>query len=237
MIYNKAMLSHTLDEFLTKYIEDYMFGDLQTIKAEVSPDTHPGNAAYLMTSAICAGIEFMGSLLDIHPEPQKCEVCKMTKLPGFSPFYFYCRQYMTLVDERYKGFGMVGRELIRNGLMHSFATKGKVAITRQGNRETAHLVRYSDAGLVVINPNFLYEDFMRSYNDFVKPELLKEGDIRTRALHNYEQMQELYGAQVDRTLVEASKSLKSWPWLHQDIPFDPQMSEIVEANGDLILVS
>jgi len=42
------MQINTLDSFLDKYIEGYLFTDVKTVKDSVSKDMHPGNAAYLM---------------------------------------------------------------------------------------------------------------------------------------------------------------------------------------------
>jgi hypothetical protein len=50
-------------------------------------------------------------------------------------------------------------------------------------------------------------------------------------------MQLLYAQQVERTLVESNKSLKMWPWLQEDMPFHPELGEIIQANGNSIIVS
>lgn len=223
------MQINTLDSFLEKYIHGYLFADVKTIKDTISQDHHPGNAAYLMTSALCSGIEFLGFLL----REQKNE----GDLSSSFAFEHYCKHYLSSIDSRYEAFGIIGRELIRNGIAHSFATKGKIGITRQGNRDKTHLVRYATEGVVVINPDYLYEDFKKSYENYAVPRLAEGGDLRDRAEHNYGLLKNKYNMEIQRTEQAVGAKLDDWPWLFKDFSYGAETLEIIEANGTIPLVS
>jgi len=223
------MQINTLDSFLDKYIEGYLFTDVKTVKDSVSKDMHPGNAAYLMTGALCSGMEFLGCLLRKQEDS--------AEFSSSFAFDHYCKYYLSKVDKRYTAFGILGRELIRNGIAHSFATKGRIGITRRGDRDSSHLVRYADEGIIVINPDYLYEDFEKSYHEFVAPRIAKDGDLHSRAESNYELLKNKYNEEIERIEGAVANKLDDWPWLYKDIPANPNTVEIIEANGDLPLVS
>jgi hypothetical protein len=223
------MQINTLDSFLEKYIHGYLFTDVSTIKESVSKDHHPGNAAYLMTSALCSGIEFLGFLLRKQKDEEE---------PSSSfAFEHYCKHYLSRVDSRYEAFGIIGRELIRNGIAHSFATKGKIGITRQGDRDETHLVRYADEGVVVLNPDYLYEDFKKSYEAYAAPRLVEGGDLRQRAEHNYELLKNKYNDEIERTEQAVGNKLDDWPWLFKDFSYEADTLEVIEVNGTIPIVS
>ncbi|MEX0748873.1 MAG: hypothetical protein WD467_02760 [Candidatus Saccharimonadales bacterium] len=223
------MQINILDSFLDKYIDGYLLSDIKTIKDKIPRDNHPGNASYLMTSALCSGIEFLGFLLR---QPQEGQ-----EVNGSFAFEHYCKNYLKNIDSRYEAFGIIGRELIRNGIAHSFVTKGKVGITRRGDRDDTHLVRYADKKLVIINPDFLYEDFKKSYLEYAKPRLAETGDLRNRAETNYQRLKDKYNEEIDRIEQATKNKLDDWPWLYKDLVANEITMEIVEENGTEPMVS
>lgn len=194
------MQADTLDKFLEKYIEGYLFSDLASVKSQILPK-HPGSAAYLMTGAICTGMEVLGYLLD---------ESTANNTESFS-FGHYCKNYMAGVDERYTVFGEIGRELIRNGITHAFTTKPNIGITRQGNRNMSHLVRRVSDNLIIINPDYLFEDFENSYRIYAAPRLKVGGDLHDRATLNYEQLRDTYTKHAERVLSSVGAKLQTWP--------------------------
>lgn len=226
------MISNDFDGYIEKYIEGYLFSDLNSISRDIQKDKHPGNAAYLMMLSICSGIEFMGVLLKENSSRVEGDLIDTS-----GAFGHYCKHYLSLIDPNYKIFCELGRELIRNGIVHSFATKGKVGITRLGARDESHLVRYTKDGIIVINPEYLLEDFYESYIKYVKPRIEKGGDLYERANGNYETMRTEYIFQVDKVMQEASKKLDKLPWHHRDIDATSETIEILEVNGYFPVVS
>ncbi len=234
------MQIHNLDNFLDKYIDSYLLSDLVKIKQKVPHNIHPGNAAYPMTGAICAGIELLGSLVAGTQVKAACEACK-SKEQSFSkaPFIYYCQHYLSQVDPRYKNFGPVLSQLIRNGIAHSFATKGKVGITRVDPMpgEENHLVRMTQEGFLVVNADRFFDDFVKSYELYFKPDVADGGDNRQKALEGYEWLKDKYATDIQNTETQTQDKFNDWPLLHPEFPYMDDLVEHVEANGGLAFVS
>ena len=234
------MQTYNLDEFLGKYIDNYLLSDLIKIKENIPNYIHPGNAAYPMTGAICAGIELLGSLVAGIKVDPACEAChsKERSSPK-SPFNHYCMHYLSKVDPRYKNFGPVLSQLIRNGIAHSFATKGQVGMTRVEPEpgEENHLVRMTQEGFLVVNVDRLFDDFQKSYELYFKPDVAEGGASRQSALEGYEWLKDKYATDILNIEAQTKNKFNDWPLLHPDFPFMEDLVEQVEANGGLVFVS
>lgn len=236
--YYGRMITNDLDSFIKKYIEGYLLADLLTIKEKVPSDQHPGNAAYLMTSAVCSGIEFLGTLITTLAVIPGCDKCKKPEqLRNNYPLDHYCIEYLSRIDIRYKELGPVLRELIRNGIAHSFATKGKIGITRIGDRETTHLVRMTQEKFLIINADCLFDDFKKSYENYVLPDISKGGRMRPLAIENYERMKNMKSKEIDRTIQGMGNKLDDWPIIHENIEYMSRMVDEIEELGELQLIS
>jgi hypothetical protein len=224
------MQANTLDEFLSKYIEGYLFADLESVRSNIDA-AEDNNAAYLMLAGICAGIEFLGYLTGRDYEVHHGII---STGKGFTD---YCSEYLAPIDSRYDTFGVIGKKLIRNGIMHNFATKGLIGVTRRGEREKTHLVRYTDEGLIIINPNFLLEDFKESYVNNVSQKLKNDQTVRMRANRNYIAIKNQDASEINRIINSVSTDLDQWPWFYKSAETTAQTTETIEANGDLPVVS
>lgn len=224
------MQINTLNQFLERYIEGYLFADLASVQNGVGANEN-GNASYLMLSGLCAGIEFLGYVMG-----RECEVHHGLISTAHS-FEDFCDEYLVPIDARYHAFGAIGKKLIRNGIMHNFATKGMIGVTRRGDRSATHLVRYTDEAVIIINPDYLFEDLKKAYYEFVVPKLRADSMIRNRANRNYTALRDqdarIIAATVSRVVVE----LEEWPWLYREIETTINTAEIIEENGDLPIVS
>jgi hypothetical protein len=211
--YYGGMQIHDLDAFLENQIDDYLLKDVQTVKDRVPVNIHPGNAAYLMIGAVCSGIDFIGSLVTEQTLIPGCEVCgKPEQIRNDFPFEHYCQDYLAKVDGRYATLGPLIRELVRNGISHSFATKGKIGITRVGNREASHLTYNKDIGLFVINADCFFDDFKMSYEQYALLDVSDGGSKREQALKNYVQMRDSYSKHIERTMSDLKDKLDKWEW-------------------------
>ncbi|MGY4893195.1 MAG: hypothetical protein ACO1N2_00695 [Candidatus Saccharimonadota bacterium] len=232
------MQIHTMNSYLEQYIEGYLLEDLTQVHMQVKPNAHPGNAAYLMTSAICSGIDFLGSLVTERQITPACEHCnKPEQVRNKFPFEHYCKYYLAKVDKRYENLGPVLRELIRNGIAHSFATKGKIGITRVVGDEDLHLVRMTEEGFLVINADRFFTDFKESYFSYFKPAVEKDESLKSLALDNYNHSKAVKEHEIERSMKAVEGKLETWPWLHQDIETMDHMIEQVESEGGLHFVS
>lgn len=232
------MQINTLDEFLNKYIEGYLLEDLINVRKTIPPKVHPGNAAYLMTGAICSGIEFLGALISTRTVTPGCEHCRKPEQTRSNfPFEHYCKDYLSQVDLRYKNLGPVLRELIRNGIAHSFATKGKIGITRIEGTEDMHLTRMTKEGFLVINSDRFLEDFAKSYYDFFKPDITNNEDKKQQALENFEYSRSVKEKEINRTMSAMEGKLEDWPRVYPEVDHMDHMVDAVEEYGDIPLVS
>lgn len=224
------MVTNDFDTYVEKYIEGYLFSDLGTIINDVSADKHPGNLAYMFMTALCSAMEFNGLLL------QKGDPVKEGRVDASTGFGHYVKHYLEKIDPNYAVIRELGPRLIRNGIAHAYATKGRVAITRVGERKTSHLIRYTTDETLVINANYLYEDFKRSYMDYAKPKMITDGELRERVISHYESIRNVYKEEVEKARSESRSHLEKIPWLHPDIQLD-HIDEDLEQNGSPILVS
>jgi len=224
------MQINTLDEFLQKYIEGYLFGDLNSVH-DIVPIADDSNASYLMLSGLCAGIEFLGYLTG------RDYTVENGRISTAHAFEDYCSEYLSPIDSRYEVFGTIGKKLIRNGIMHNFATKGIIGVTRRGDRDDTHLVRYTDEGVIIINPEYLLEDFKKSYFEDVVDRLRNDQIMRHRANRNYVALRDQDAEEITRTLRRVSGGMSNWPWLYRSIPTNDETTELIEQNGNLPIVS
>jgi hypothetical protein len=228
------MQTYDFDGFIKNQITDYLLNDLQTIRDNVRSNMHPGNAAYLMVGAICSGIEFIGTLVTEQKVIPGCDVChKPEQIRNDFPFEHYCQDYLAKVDERYAVLGSLLRELVRNGIAHSFATKGRIGITRIGTREGTHLVRVTEQGLLVINANYFFDDFKESYLRYALPDISEGGSKRNQAVSNYAQIRDVQDKQIEQIMGELKDKLNNWPWEYQLTQFTAEVLTEVEESGTI----
>lgn len=231
------MQINTLDSFLDRYVDGYLLTDIATLIKKVPATSHQGDGAYLITAATCSGMDLVGSLTTKIGVVPGCEACNKKEQIRFKfPIDHYCAHYMSKIDERYKQFGPVARELVRNGIMHSFATKGRIGITRKGDKSN-HLTRMSDRGFLVINADCFYEDFKKSYLEYARPEISEGGDKRRTALKNYEKMREIKEDEIDRTMKDMAGKLDSWPQIDASVAYSPEQVDQVEESGEIQYIS
>jgi hypothetical protein len=141
-------MSH-LDDFLTRHVEGYMFGDLRAMQSiEV---TYP----LLMTTF--AGVELLGGLLSGSPFKERGK--------GADYFSSYWNGYLYPTLTNSESIGRTLYQLARHGIAHGFAPKGPIAVLR--NEPSVHFKDIS--GVVHIDAVRLADDFMSSYSTALKP--------------------------------------------------------------------
>ncbi|MET1033210.1 MAG: hypothetical protein ABWX94_01805 [Candidatus Saccharimonadales bacterium] len=227
------MQVNELDDFLDRYIDSYLLTDLENIKTNIPP-TISGNAAYMITAAVCSGMELLGSLTTTLQTLPGCEECgKHEQLRFKFPIDHYCKHYLSRVDKRYETFGPIARELIRNGIMHNFATKGKIGITRMIDREE-HLTRMSDQEILVISADYFFEDFKKSYLAFARPDIRLGGPKHDLAVTNYEKMREVKAHEIERTMAAMEGKLDTWPQVDMGVIYSPILVDRIEDRGEII---
>lgn len=175
-----------LDDVLSHNIEGFLYYDLATMAAD---DPHGGGVAYPILTSTCAGIEFLGALL--------------SKMPfrsfGRSASYFgaYWREYLYPPPSDRAELGKAIYKLVRNGLAHSFAMKGRIGTLRK--KSELHLVR-DPKGVLVIDAVQLARDFMESYHSRIKPLLTIDGDVRASMQQRLSEMESVYEAEAEKQI-------------------------------------
>lgn len=227
------MINNDLDNYIQKYIEGYLFADMNSIKNSISPHIHPGNGAYTLLLSVLSAMEFVGLLMR-NESPVQVDENGRARVDASKGLGTYIKEYLSKVEPNYKVLGEIAPRLIRNGIAHTYATKGNIAITRQGNREQSHLKVYGTPKILIVNVDCLLEDFYQSYEQLVKPHLNKNDAQYENIDNNYEDIRRVYIDEVSNAFTASQKALDWLEWLHKDI--DGSLEEL-EVNGEFILVS
>ena len=115
-----------------------------------------------MMISILAGTELLGFLL-------MTDGGAFNDRAGSGYFNNYWDNYLAKIQPKYTGLAGLFYNLVRHGLAHSFITKHGIFLTR-GTRQCIK-VNVKDE-LLLVDVDVFYEDFKRSYNDFVLPILI-----------------------------------------------------------------
>lgn len=192
------MIATDFDNFIAKFIEGYLIADLETIheirKAE-------GNGAYLYIFGVCSGMEFLGALVRGSSSVSRSGSGRERVDTSNALAHYICHYLIPVVDkqyrEGYKKFQKIAPALIRNGLAHSYAPKGPIAVGRHKHAYT-HLKVEQIEGVkqLFINADTLYEDFKKSYDE-LKPLIQPGGSLHDRAQQHYEEIQGVYRDEIE----------------------------------------
>lgn len=232
------MIRNDFNQYIDKYIEGYLLADLKTIHEKVDHDgkyeESLGNLAYLFTIALCSAMEFLGLLLR-DDSPVKTDDNGKTMVDASGALGSYLKKYMKPIDSKYSVFSTVAPQLIRNGIAHSYATKGNIGITRQGGREDSHFVKYGTTGVILINPDYIYEDFIKSY-ETLKKDMSLDSNLTTKMESNYNAIKAIYSAEVSTFMGQVNTSKLEWKYKSIDLEGDGLIDHL-EIEGGLIFVS
>jgi hypothetical protein len=129
----------TLDHFLEKFVEGYLFGDLRAMARIRVPDGEQyGGAGYPMVMTTMAGIELLAALTSERPFD------KWDGQRSFRDFW----QHALYRDQRERHqIANLVYELVRQPLAHTFMTKPIVEIRKA--RDSNHLCRVGDVASVM----------------------------------------------------------------------------------------
>ncbi len=157
-------LSIPVAELLTNVIEGYAFGDLESIKTEITPKPF-GAGGYLMVAAVFAGSELLGA------------ISSAARNPG-SRVDSYWSGYMARIDERYGYLGKLAKQLLRDGVAHLYLSHSGVAVVRGAPERHLRICN----GELIFDCIQLYEDFRRSYEEHAKADILQDVALAQRRL-------------------------------------------------------
>lgn len=150
----------TIEEFLNKFVEGYLFHDLESMEKITLPSgQNDGAVGYPMVSTVMAGIELLGNLLLPTSDP-------FDPNSGNNYFYNYWDNYFAKHKPIYVNLGQLFRTLIRHGVAHTFVAKPGIFVTKGSNQEIKLDATRQE---LYVDCNVLFNDFKQSYISLVKP--------------------------------------------------------------------
>jgi hypothetical protein len=153
----------TLDEFLERFIEGYLFCDLRSMAPiRVRDGDEYGGVGYPMVMSALSGIELLGALTSDKT------FSRWSGSPG--RFQQFWAEFMYPQRPKRSQMGSLIYELVRNGLAHTCITKPMVVVTK--SHDGAHLCRTAD-GSIVVDALTLADELVAAYEERVKPRLLE----------------------------------------------------------------
>lgn len=149
-----------IDDFLKQFVDGYLLGDLQSMAAVVVPSGKIyGGVGYPMVATTLAGMELLGELLMPNTDPFD---------PNQSNVYFlnYWDNYFVQCNPAYTGLGRIFRQLMRNGISHTFVAKPGIFVEKGTNRQMSIDTKRQE---IYIDCNVFFREFEDSYLRFVRP--------------------------------------------------------------------
>lgn len=118
------MTNVSVDKFFSKYIDGYLFGDLEAMtKIIANKEDNYGGVAYPMILTTLSGMELLGNLLMLNDS-------EFNTSKGKKYFLNFWKNYLTKQAPTYFGLGEVFYSLLRHGIAHTFLTKYNILISK-----------------------------------------------------------------------------------------------------------
>jgi hypothetical protein len=129
----------TLDQYLERFIEGYLFGDLQSMAAIKVPEGREyGGAGYPMVMTALTAVELLGTLTANEP---------FNKWNGKKRFRDFWKSYLYTGQPARQEIANLMYQFVRDGLAHTYMTKPRIEVTKAYHGQ--HLCRTSDESIIV----------------------------------------------------------------------------------------
>jgi hypothetical protein len=165
------MEDKNIDDFLKRFVEGYLFHDLDNIATLKALEGHDdGAAGYPMIATIMAGIELLGGLVS---------QSSFSNTAGNGYFLDYWNKCLAVTNADYKNLGELFRKLIRHGLAHTFLAKHGILVTKRDPKIHAPTFKVDRVrNELTIDCVDFYNDFKKSYYEHIQP-LIFDGKTST----------------------------------------------------------
>ena len=149
-----------IENFLIKFVEGYLFKDLESmVNIELAEVKEFGGAGYPVVSTALSGMELLGNLLTPGTSP-------FNPNSGNDYFLYFWNSYLSQEYPAYSGLGRLFRQLMRNGISHTFVAKPGIFVEKGTNRQVSvDTIRQE----VYVDCKVLFREFEDVYNKKVKP--------------------------------------------------------------------
>ena len=225
-----------IEDFLKINIEAYLLKDLQNIlKIKVSKG-EVGEGSYPMLSSILAGMELLGAI--VNPKGSVETINNKLGIDGGKHFQHFWIHYLSQLEKKYVGFGLLFYDLLRNGIVHTFMVKQHIIVFK---RHSKHMYCSQSPPQLIVGCQEFFEDFLQTYNKYILPILKTENKFthanRDIMQANLDEMLDLYSGEADTQFKNLVLS-KYTPILRTPItPISPasvspqEMSEFINLSG------
>lgn len=150
----------TVEDFFTQFVDGYILNDLKSMADITLPAGQTsGGVGYPMVSTTLAGMELLGELLMPNTDPFN---------PNDGSIYFlnFWDNYFAVQNPAYTGLGRLFRQLMRNGISHTFVAKPGIFVEKGTNRQMSVDTARQE---VYIDCIVFYKEFEESYMRLVRP--------------------------------------------------------------------
>lgn len=158
-----------IDEFLIKFVEGYLFHDLESMsKLGLLSNHHDGAAGYPMIMSTLSGIELLGGLISL-------SIFSTSSSAGNTYFCSFWNEFLVKIDSNYEDLGSLFRKLVRHPLAHTSMTKHGIMVIKRLDNNINDKSIYIDSksqNLVVDCVRF-YKDFQKAYLTYIKPVIFR----------------------------------------------------------------
>lgn len=154
------MITVSIDDFIERFVAGYLFGDLERMsQVTVHPGEQYGGVGYPMVATILSGMELLGGLLTP-------TAATFNPDSGNDNFLNYWDNYFAQQNPAYTGLGGLFRQLMRNGVSHTFVAKPGIFVEKGTNRQMSIDVVNRE---IYLDCNVLYREFRDSFDKLVQP--------------------------------------------------------------------
>ena len=179
----------TLDEYLSRYVEGYLFEDLKSMYAvRLGDGKIYGGVGYPMVATTLAGIELLGVLTS---------KTKFTGWHGNKRFRDYWQTFLYPGFPARRPLANAIYQLVRNGLAHTYTPKPAFIVTKEHNGR--HMSWYNE--FFWIDALTFADELIESYSQRVKPQLsapsfkkrmdVRYTELRRKYREDYEKMKSI----------------------------------------------
>jgi hypothetical protein len=173
----------TLDQYLERFVEGYLFEDLRSMAAvKLTPPKDYGGVGYPMVTATLAGIELLGVLTS------------NTEFKGWrgdKRFRDYWQHFLYPLRPDRQPIANAIYDLVRNGIVHTYTTKPTFVVTKGHDGRHMCWGRTDDGPAFWIDALTFAEESIESYDQRVKPRL-KDAAFKGQMEKRYKNLRDVY---------------------------------------------
>ncbi len=210
----------SLEAFLERFVEGYLFGDLRAMATLRPPEGKQyGGAHYPIVMTALAGIELLGVLT---------HEAKFSAWNGDQRFKYFWKTYVYPDDPAKAEMASLVYDLVRQGFAHTYLTKPIVEVTK--GDMARHLTRTAE-GAIVVDAQALASDLEAAYFRQLKPNM--NGALLDRMRQRFDELRGKYQEEHTKKLQSVGLvplgpgTYKTWP--NSPSPFQGYSTGVTKA--------